>query len=431
MADSWPSATLQEVCSTITDGAHLSPPEDPLGRPMASVKDLTRHGIDLSNCKRISAKDFEVLKRQGCMPQWGDVLIAKDGNSALDTVCVHRLQEEVVLLSSVAILRPSEKIDSDYLRYYLDAPQTRALLKSGFRSGSAIPRVVLRDFRRAPITVPPLAEQRAIAHILGRLDDKIQLNRRMSATLEEIARALFKSWFVDFDPVRAKAERLAPGLPTALADFFPDSFEDSELDEIPKGWEVRGLDEIGRFLNGLALQKYPATDGESLPVIKIAQLRAGQTSGADRANLDVPTDYIVDDGDVLFSWSGSLEVVLWVGGRGALNQHIFKVTSESFPRWFFYLWIAHHLAGFRHIAAAKATTMGHIQRHHLSEAKVVVPPRALLDAASQHLRPLIDASVKVRVQSKTLNLLRDELHPRLISGELRVADAVAVAGATE
>lgn len=148
MAGSWRTTTLEEVCLNITDGAHFSPKEDPTGLPMASVKDLTRHGIELRGCKRISHADFDMLKRQGCQPEYGDVLIAKDGNSALDTVCVHRLDENVVLLSSIAILRPNKQVLPDFLRYYLDSPNTRALLKSGFRSGSAIPRVVLKDFKR-------------------------------------------------------------------------------------------------------------------------------------------------------------------------------------------------------------------------------------------------------------------------------------------
>lgn len=135
-----------------------------------------------------------------------------------------------------------------------------------------------------PSSSPPLAEQRAIAHILGTLDDKIELNRKMNETLETTARTLFKSWFVDFDPVRAKAEGRDPGLPQPLAGLFPDSLEDWGYGEIPAGWSVRGLDEIARFLNGLALQKYPPRDGESLPVIKIAQLRAGRAEGVDRGS---------------------------------------------------------------------------------------------------------------------------------------------------
>jgi len=289
--------------------------------------------------------------------------------------------------------------------------------------GSPIPSTTRSAVYVLDLEVPSPDEQRTIAHILGTLDDKIELNRRTNETLEAMARALFKSWFVDFDPVRAKAEGRDPGLPEALADLLPDSLEDSEVGEIPKGWKVCGLDEIARFLNGLALQKFPPQDGRSLPVIKIAQLRAGKTTGADAASADLDLDYVVDDGDVLFSWPGSLECVLWTGGKGALNQHLFKVTSTEFPRWFYYLWIHQHLAGFRHIAAGKATTMGHIQRHHLSDAKVTIPSGAFLKAASTLLSPLVERIVATRLESRTLATLRDTLLPKLISGELRVKDA--------
>ncbi|OFW52018.1 MAG: restriction endonuclease subunit S [Acidobacteria bacterium RIFCSPLOWO2_12_FULL_68_19] len=245
----------------------------------------------------------------------------------------------------------------------------------------------------------------------------------MNETLEAMARALFTSWFVDFDPVRAKAEGRDSGLPGSIADLFPDSFEDSELGGIPTGWEVRGLDEIARFLNGLALQKYPPKDSRSLPVIKIAQLRAGTTEGADAASADLELDYIVENGDVLFSWSGSLECVLWAGGRGALNQHLFKVTSAEYPSWLCYLWIRQHLDDFRHIAAGKATTMGHIQRHHLSDARVVLPPSPLLQGMGTVLGPIIEELWRRPVQSRTLAALRDAVLPKLISGELRVNDA--------
>lgn len=281
------------------------------------------------------------------------------------------------------------------------------------------------------VPLPPLPEQRAIAHILGTLDDKIELNRRMNATLEAITRAIFKSWFVDFDPVRAKAEGRDPGLPQPLADLFPARLVESELGEIPEGWEVKSLDEIAWFLNGLALQKYPPADGRSLPVIKIAQLRAGNTIGADRASEDLSPDYIVEDGDILFSWSGSLECVLWAGERGALNQHLFKVRSANYPRWLCYLGVHEHLSDFRHIAAGKATTMGHIQRHHLADAKLALPPKPLLDAIDTAVSPLVESLWRREVESRTLAAVRDTLLPKLISGELRVNAAerlVASAG---
>ena len=318
---------------------------------------------------------------------------------------------------------------------------------NGMDSGSAIPSTSREAFYNLRVKVPPLPEQRAIAHILGTLDDKIELNRRMNETLEAMARAIFKSWFVDFlpvranmartqtgDPVRAKMEGRLPapsdarqaGQPTGIdaetAALFPDSFEDSPLGKIPKGWEVSGLDGIARFLNGPALQKFPPDDDGSLPVIKIAQLRAGDTREADRASAKLNADYVVKDGDVLFSWSGSLECVLWAGGKGALNQHLFKVTSERFPKWFYFLWIHRHLPDFRRIAVGKATTMGHIQRHHLTQALAVVPSSRVLAAADRQIAPLVDSVIRNAVQSSTLTALRDTLLPKLISGELRIKD---------
>jgi type I restriction enzyme, S subunit len=295
--------------------------------------------------------------------------------------------------------------------------------------GSANPTLNRNHVHPIEVRWPALVEeQRAIAHILGTLDDKIELNRRMNETLEAMARALFKSWFVDFDPVRAKAEGRDPGLPKTLADLFPARLVDSELGEIPEGWEVKSLDEIACFLNGLALQKYPATDEQSLPVIKIAQLRAGDTNGADRASADIDPEYIAQDGDILFSWSGSLECVLWAGGPGALNQHLFKVTSVNYPKWLCYLGIHQHLDDFRYIAAGKATTMGHIQRYHLADAKLLVPSHHLLRAMDAILNPIIESTWRRATQSRTLATLRDALLPKVISGELRVKDAARFTG---
>jgi len=241
-----------------------------------------------------------------------------------------------------------------------------------------------------------------------------------------MARALFKSWFVDFDPVRAKAEGRGPGVPKPIADLFPARLVDSELGEIPEGWSEKPLDEMARFVNGLALQKYPPSDGKSLPVIKIAQLRSRNTGDADRASSDLAPDYIVQDGDILFSWSGSLECVLWAGGSGALNQHLFKVIPTGYPRWLRYLGIHLHLEDFRHIAAGKATTMGHIQRHHLSDARLSVPPPLLISDANKIMEPIVDSLWQREVQSRTLATVRDTLLPKLISGELRVSEAERV-----
>ncbi len=337
---------------------------------------------------------------------------------------------------------------------------------------AAVPGVNRNHLHEASVLMPPVTEQKEIASFLGALDDRITLLRETNATLEAIAQALFKSWFVDFDPVRAKAEGRArqdgersgqPRMPqaselprpgaeagaeaqgqpegaiqgsmsaaegrmpkaamdAATAALFPDSFEESELGLVPKGWAVRSLDSIADYLNGLALQKFPPSEDSWLPVIKIAQLRKGDTVGADRAGRNIKPEYVIQNGDVLFSWSGSLEVVIWCGGEGALNQHLFKVTSTEFPKWFYYLWTRHHLPDFQQTAASKATTMGHIQRKHLTEAKVVVPPAEVIQEAGSFIAPLLDRWLSNAEQVQTLTQLRDTLLPRLISGQLRLPE---------
>ena len=171
------------------------------------------------------------------------------------------------------------------------------------------------------------------------------------------------------------------------------------------------------------MQNYPPTDTEYLPVIKIAELRKGITESSGRASPEIERRYIVEDGDVLFSWSGSLEVQVWCGGRGALNQHLFKVTSNRFPKWFFLHWLKEYLPSFQAIASGKATTMGHIQRHHLTEALVVVPPAEILTRADALIGPLLSRGIQNSLESRTLASIRDALLPKLLSGEIRVKDA--------
>ncbi len=315
-----------------------------------------------------------------------------------------------VTQDTVKLTFTRDDIPSRYVYWLLRTPAYREYCRAHAigTTNLALPR---EDFLAFPIPRPKGREM-TLVEVLDALDDKIELNRRMNATLEAMARALFQSWFVDFDPVRAKLDGRPP------AALFPEHLEETALGHTPKGWEVRSLDKTAHYLNGLALQKYPPNDGPTLPVIKIAQLRKGDSIGADRCNTDLPPNYIVQDGDVLFSWSGSLEVELWCSGPGALNQHLFKVTSPEFPKWFYYLWTLYHLDEFRLIAADKATTMGHIQRGHLSAAKVLIPPRPLRDAMTRTMTPLIDQLIANRIQSRTLATLRDTLLPKLLSGEI-------------
>ena len=309
--------------------------------------------------------------------------------------------------------------DAGFLFYLL-----QTLRLNDRRAGSGQPLLNQTILSSIPVVVPDPTEQRVIAHILGTLDDKIELNRRMNETLEAMARALFKSWFVDFDPVRAKMEGRNPDLPKDVADLFPNRLVDSLLGKIPEGWELKALDEIAGFQNGLALQKHRPEEGrEWLPVVKIAQLRAGKADHKERAAANIPPQCIIDNGDVVFSWSGSLMLKLWCGGRAALNQHLFKVTSTEYPKWFFLYCLQSHLADFQAIAADKATTMGHIKRHHLGEAMCAIPNDQLLSRVDGVMTSLLEARISVNIESQTLSQLRDTILPKLISGVVRVNSA--------
>jgi type I restriction enzyme, S subunit len=400
------------------------------GAPVIKIKNVKTGSVVLDDLSYVDEGFLEAKKN--FIVRHGDILITMSGNrfdGSRDTwvgkVAQFLSRRPCLLNQRVAVLKPRIGYDLDRrcCSYILGSREYQELFIAIATSSGGQANLSPGQILGADILLPPHREQRAIAHILGMLDDNIELNRRMNETLETMARALFKSWFVDFDPVRAKAKGRDPGLPKHLADLFPDSFENSELGEIPKGWEIRGLDQIARFINGLALQKYPPADGRSLPVIKIAQLRAGNANGADRASADLEPDYIVQDGEILFSWSGSLECVFWAGGWGALNQHLFKVKAADYPRWLCYLGVHQHLADFRHIAAGKATTMGHIQRHHLSDAKLAIPTPEVLSEMDRNFQPLLESTWQRAVQSRTLAILRDTLLPKLISGELRVKDA--------
>jgi type I restriction enzyme S subunit len=178
---------------------------------------------------------------------------------------------------------------------------------------------------------------------------------------------------------------------------------------------------LEEFLNGLALQKFPPqSETEFLPVIKIRELRQGITDSSDKASLEIPEQYIIVDGDILFSWSGSLEVVLWCDGKGALNQHLFKVLSKHFPKWFYFLWTKNFLPIYQSIASDKATTMGHIQRRHLTETIINVPNSEVMELADSIIAPIIQKLEQNKTQIKNLTQIRDRLLPKLMTGKIEI-----------
>ena len=410
MSTDWKIIKFGDCAEKISSA--VNPEKIDPGIPYVGLEHIVENGLQLSGNSVAAEATSTKTKFSN-----GDILFGKLRPYFRKVV---RPNFDGICSTDIWAVKAKSGIDQRFL-FYRMASQEFIDKSMGASTGTRMPRADWSYLSNWKIPVPPIDQQRKIASFLGAFDDKIAVNQRMNSTLEAMARALFQSWFVDFDPVRAKVDGNKPiGIEEATANLFPNAFQDSSLGHIPKGWEIRSLDKTADYLNGLALQKYPPGDGPTFPVIKIAQLRRGDVGGADRCNTELPKQFVVQDGDVLFSWSGSLEVELWCGGTGALNQHLFKVTSQEFPKWFYYLWTLHHLDEFRLIAASKATTMGHIQRSHITDAKVVVPPRNLLDAMTHTMSPIIDQLIANRIQSRTLAVLRDTLLPKLLSGELSV-----------
>ena len=252
---------------------------------------------------------------------------------------------------------------------------------------SAVPGINRNHVHEETILIPErFGEQENIAEILSSFDDKIQLLQQQNKTLDGMASALFHHHILE-----------------------------SEV------WVERPLDEVATFLNGLALQKFPPNGGKTLNAIKIRELNQGITENTEVCGDHLPDKYIVDSGDILFSWSGSLQIVLWAHGRGALNQHLFKVYSDHYPKWFIYLATKHHLPEFRQIAESKATTMGHIQRQHLTEAMIPCPPIETLQELNKIFDPLLAKIIDNNAQILILIKTRDNILPKLMSGEVRLA----------
>jgi type I restriction enzyme S subunit len=359
-----------------------------------------------------------------------DLIISCSGT--IGKISVIQPDEPMGIISqALLILRPHPgDVLPRFLYYFLSTDEGQHALVQASHGSVQVniaPRAVVEQIE---LPVPTLVEQRAIAHILGTLDDKIDLNRRMNETMDAMARVLFKSWFVDFDPVRAKAEGRDSGLPKHLADLFPDSFEDSELGEIPTGWRWSPLYNIATYLNGAAYAAFqPNDERRGLPIIKIAELKSGVTAQTKYSDVQMPEKYRIVRGDILFSWSGnpdtSIDTFVWSHGPGWLNQHIFRVAPHRERERAFVLSTLKTLRPvFAEIARNKQTTgLGHVTVDDMKRLLIARPDDRGVQAWNAVAAPIHERTLQGELQIHDLAALRDTLLPKLISGELRIPDA--------
>jgi len=347
------------------------------------------------------------------------LLIAEDGENlrTRNTPVAFLAQGKFWVNNHAHIVRGNSEADTRFLMYALSAADI-----SGYLTGSTMPKLTQANLNRVPLLAPDdIHEQRSIAHILGTLDDKIALNRRMSATLEAMAHALFKSWFVDFGPVCAKAKGRNPGLPKSLADLFPARLVDSELGEIPEGWEVGSVYAVADVIYGAPFSS-ARFNGDKVgePLIRIRDL-PGEAPGVWTPEIH-PKGYKVHPGDIVVGMDGEFRAYLWGGAEGWLNQRvcIFKPKSRSSAA-FVRNAIIQPLADVE--ATETATTVIHLGKADIDRFKLVLPSSSVTDGFNAICQPWYDRIVAAKQEARTLAALRDALLPKLISGELRTTNA--------
>lgn len=299
-----------------------------------------------------------------------------------------------IISQALLLLRvDANKILPMYLKYFFSSKDGYNAIVSR-SSGSVQVNIAKRNvIEQIPLQLPSIEIQKKIVNVLKSIDDKIELNNKINDNLQQQAKAIF-------------IQRL------------------TNIKTIPKGWKKGNLLDIANYLNGLAMQKYRPDENEvGIPVLKIKELRQCYCdNNSELCSPNIKSEYIIQDGDIIFSWSGSLLVDIWCGGTCGLNQHLFKVSSEIYDKWFYYLWTAHHLERFVAIAADKATTMGHIKRGELAKAEVLIPSNEDYKEISLLMDPIFRLIIANRIESRRLVELRDKLLPKLMSGEIDISE---------
>lgn len=241
-----------------------------------------------------------------------------------------------------------------------------------------------KDFLNIDIDLPSIEKQREIVEEYETLSRRIRLNEQIIEKLEVTAQALYRRMFVD-------------GI---------------DKENLPEGWKIGSLTEVATYLNGIACQKYETNESDFLPVLKIRELSQGYCdSNSDHVSLDIPNDFIINDGDFIFSWSATLFIDIWCGGKSALNQHLFKVSSKHYPKWYIFLWTLYHIDEWKRLISAKATSMGHIKREDLESAEVIIPSKTSLEEMNIHFEPLFD----LYILKKKENLKLSEIQSLLLA----------------
>lgn len=380
------------------DGPHATPKESDNGAVFLGIKNVTEDGrLDLSDIRFIAENDLPKWTKR-VTPKEGDIVFSYE--ATLHRYAIIPKGFRGCLGRRMALVRTNPNIvDNRFVLYYMLSPLWRKEVERNILTGATVDRIPLTNVPSFRFQLPPLLTQRRIASILSAYDDLIENNLRRIKLLEELAHRTYEEWFVRYR---------FPGHETAVFDAETG---------LPEGWERKSLTDVADFLNGFAFRPSDFEDS-GIPIIKIKEMKNGVGNDTPRNNGDrVSPKYLVQPGDVLFSWSGSLEVVLWPHAEGWLNQHLFKVTPKrGINKAFVYLSLLKSLDEFNNLTTG--STMKHIKRKELDFVKVAVATPELMGEFEEMATPVQNEILNLSKQVRMLKESRDILLPKLMSGEL-------------
>ncbi|MBU0632802.1 restriction endonuclease subunit S [bacterium] len=364
---------------------------------------------ELMDTSEREQKTYSILK--------GDILLTRTSETIdeLAMSCVALKDYPKATYSGfVKRLRPLQDniTYNKYLAFYL---RSKLFRKTMTNNAVITLRASLNEqiFSYLDLLLPKYDNQVKIGDMFHLMNEKIELNNRINKELEAMSKTLYDYWFVQFD------------FPNANGKPYKSSggkmvYNEELKREIPEGWEVNSLWNIANYFNGLPMQKHRPTDENYLRVIKIKEMNEGYSDNTEFAKADIPKEAIIENGDILFSWSATLDVKMWSNGKGALNQHIFKVTSDKFPKVFYFFELLNYLQHFKMMANLRKTTMGHITQEHLKQSKIVIPPITLIEKIEKIINPILEKQNLLEQQSQNLTQLRDFLLPMLMNGQVSI-----------
>ena len=412
----WTTYKLKDICIKITDGSHFSPTAREDGYPMFSVKDMEEYGFNYASCKRISLEDFNTLKANDCVPQKGDILVAKDG-SFLKQIFVCNETKEEAILSSIAIFRPNpEYVLPEFLCYILKSPKVYNYISQNCVSGSALPRIVLKAFKEVEVSIPSIAIQKWIISKLIPIDQKIQLNRQINDNLEQQAQALYKSWFVDFEP------------------FKDGHFVESELGPIPEGWSTRKVGELPLYISDYVSNGSFASLKENVTLyetpnyaqfIRNTDLKSSQFSvWVDQASYNFLAKSKLDGGEIIISNVGDvgsvhlcpkLNIPMTLGNNVIMvkpTEIVYNYFIYMTYKWFYGKNLIKGITG--------GSAMPKFNKTDFKSLTLIIPDNQTLQSFDSIVSHIFEQIINLNSSNQYLSQTRDTLLPKLMSGELKI-----------